>query len=247
VSIVVLLGWLYYSLKQSLNHMHIVILVILLLGLVVGPGFWVRRVMERYSKPADRYGYTGAEAARRLLDGQGLQQVAVEISETGDHYDPAARAVRLTAQNYQGGSLTAITIASHEVGHAMQDAQGFAPLKWRTRLVQWVSPVEKTGAVLMMATPLIIGLTRLPVAGLLMFLGGLLTLGSAVVIHLLTLPTEFDASFGRAMPLLKEQDVLYSSDEKHARRLLRAAAMTYVSASLMSLLNVARWWAILRR
>jgi hypothetical protein len=107
--------------------------------------------------------------------------------------------------------------------------------------------VEKTGAILMMATPLIIGITRAPVAGLLMVIGGLLTLGSAVAIHLLTLPTEFDASFGRALPLLKEQDVLYPSDERHARRLLKAAAMTYVSASLMSLLNIARWWAILRR
>ena len=80
-----------------------------------------------------------------------------------------------------------------------------------------------------------------------MVMAGLMTLGSAVVIHLLTLPTEFDASFGRALPLMKEQDVLYSSDEKHARRLLKAAAMTYVSASLMSLLNIARWFAILRR
>jgi Zn-dependent membrane protease YugP len=103
------------------------------------------------------------------------------------------------------------------------------------------------GAVLMMATPLIIGITRLPVAGLMMLTGGLLTLGSAVVIHLLTLPTEFDASFGRAMPLLRDQEVLYEVDEKHARRLLKAAALTYVSASLMSLLNVARWIAILRR
>ena len=107
--------------------------------------------------------------------------------------------------------------------------------------------VEKTGAVLMMATPIIIGLTRMPVAGLLMLLGGLLTLGSSVVIHLLTLPTEFDASFGRALPLMRRQDVLYEVDEPHARRLLRAAAMTYVAASLMSLLNVARWIAILRR
>ena len=155
--------------------------------------------------------------------------------------------VRLTAQNLDGRSLTAVTIAAHEVGHALQDAQGFAPLKLRTRLVKWVSPVEKTGAALLMATPLIIGLTRLPAAGLLMFLGGLLTLGSATVIHILTLPTEFDASFGRALPMLAEQKILRPADEPHARRLLRAAALTYVSASLMSLLNIARWWAILRR
>ena len=99
----------------------------------------------------------------------------------------------------------------------------------------------------MMATPLIIGLTRLPVAGALMLLGGFLTLGSAVAVHILTLPTEFDASFGRAMPMMEEQGVLFETDARHARKLLRAAAMTYVSASLMSLLNVARWWAILRR
>jgi Zn-dependent membrane protease YugP len=227
--------------------MHIVLILLILLALLVGPGVWVKRVMARYSRPADRYQRSGAETARHLLDALRLQDVAVEISESGDHYDPSARAVRLSAANYEGRSLTAVTVAAHEVGHALQDAQGFPPLKWRTRLVQWVGPVEKVGALLMMATPVIIGVTRLPVAGLLMFSGGVLTLGSAVAIHLLTLPTEFDASFGRAMPLLRKQNVLYPVDERHARRLLKAAAMTYVSASLMSLLNVARWIAILRR
>jgi len=227
--------------------MHVIVLLLILLALVLGPGLWVKRVMARYSSPADRYGRTGAETARQLLDALGLQSVAVETSDAGDHYDPADRVVRLSAANYGGKSLTAVTVAAHEVGHALQDAQGYAPLKMRTRLVQWLGPVEKTGAVLMMATPLIIGITRLPMAGLLMFTGGLLTLGSAVAVHLLTLPTEFDASFGRALPLLRRQGVLYEVDEKHARRLLQAAAMTYVSASLMSLLNVARWIAILRR
>ena len=227
--------------------MHIVILVILLIVAILGPGLWVRKVMERYSQPADRYPNSGGETARRLLDSLDLKQVGVEISDSGDHYDPEKKMVRLTAQNLDGHSLTAITIAAHEVGHALQDALGFAPLRMRTRLVKWVSPVEKTGAVLLMATPLIIGLTRLPAAGLLMFLGGLLTLGSAVVIHMLTLPTEFDASFGRALPMLAEQNILKPVDERHARKLLKAAALTYVSASLMSLLNIARWWAILRR
>ena len=143
--------------------------------------------------------------------------------------------------------MTATTIAAHEVGHALQDAEGYPPLKWRTRLVQWVGPVEKVGAMLLMATPLIVGVTRAPLAGVLMLFGGFLSLGSAVVIHLLTLPTELDASFGRALPLMERQGVLYQADERHARTLLKAAAMTYVSASLMSLLNVARWWAILRR
>jgi Zn-dependent membrane protease YugP len=227
--------------------MHIAILLILLLGLIIGPGIWVRRVMQRYSRPADRYERSGAETARALLDALGLQQVGVDVSEGGDHYDPLEKMVRLSPLNYKGCSLTAVTVAAHEVGHALQDAEGFAPLQWRTRMVKWLGPVEKTGALLMMATPVIIGVTRLPLAGLLMLLGGLLTLGSAVVIHLLTLPTEFDASYGRALPLMERHGVLYETDARHARRLLKAAALTYVSGALMSLLNVARWIAILRR
>lgn len=227
--------------------MHVLILIFALLLLIVGPGLWVKRTMARYHKPRERYEQTGGETARRLLDAHGLEAVSVEMTEAGDHYDPVDKSVRLTEANMAGKSLTAVTIAAHEVGHAVQDAEEFKPLIWRTRLVRWVSPIEKTGAVLMMATPLIIGITRLPVAGLLMFLGGLLTLGSAVVVHILTLPSELDASFGRAMPMLEQHGVLYASDERHARRLLKAAAMTYVSASLWSLLNIARWWAILRR
>lgn len=227
--------------------MHILIFMAVLLALVVGPHIWVRRVMERYSSPEDRYELSGGDAARRMLDEAGLHSVKVESTDLGDHYDPGEKVVRLSGQNFLSRSLTATSIAAHEVGHAVQDATGFAPLKWRTRLVKWVSPIEKTGAALMMATPLIIGFTRLPIAGLLMLLGGFLTLGSAVAVHILTLPTELDASFGRALPMLEERGMLYENDAPHARKLLKAAAMTYVSASLMSLLNIARWWAILRR
>ncbi len=227
--------------------MPYLIIILLLLAAVLGPSMWVSRIMSRYSKPVDRYLNSGGEVARRLLDELGLHEVGTEITEKGDHYDPEQRMVRLSRQNYEDCSLTAITIAAHEVGHALQHADGYLPLKWRTRLVRWVAPVEKTGAALLMATPLIIGITRAPIAGLLMATGGLLTLGSGVVMHLLTLPTELDASFGRALPLLKKHNLLAVRDEPHARRLLRAAALTYVAASLMSLLNVARWWAILRR
>jgi len=227
--------------------MPYLIIILVLLAAILGPSLWVSRIMSRYSKPVDRYPNSGGELARRLLDEVGLQEVGTEVTEKGDHYDPEQRVVRRSPQNYRGHSLTAITIAAHEVGHAVQHASGYPPLIWRTRLVRWVGPVEKTGAALLMATPLIIDITRAPVAGLLMMFGGFLTLGSGVVMHLLTLPTELDASFGRALPLLKKQNILAVPDEPHARRLLRAAALTYVSASLMSLLNVARWWAILRR
>ncbi|MEJ2534513.1 MAG: zinc metallopeptidase, partial [Gammaproteobacteria bacterium] len=90
-------------------------------------------------------------------------------------------------------------------------------------------------------------LLRVPSVTGLMILGGLLTLGAATLVHLVTLPTELDASFRRAMPMLKEDGILLPEDHGHARRILLAAAMTYVSVSLMSLLNIARWWALLRR
>jgi len=227
--------------------MHILIFILALLALIAGPGLWGKMVMQRYSKPADRYPFTGGELARQLLDSLDLHQVGTESTKAGDHYDPMEKMVRLTQHHYDGRSLTAVTIAAHEVGHAMQDASGYQPLKLRTQLVRWVSPVEKTGALLLMATPLIIAITRVPAAGLMMVMGGLLTLGSGAVIHFLTLPTEFNASFARALPLLKQQNILRPVDEPHSRRLLKAAALTYVSVALMSLLNIARWWTILRR
>lgn len=227
--------------------MHIAILILAILAILVGPGLWVKAVMKRYSRPQDRYDQTGSEVARQLLDANGLEGVGVESSRSGDHYDPTDRVIRLMPEHLEQRSLAAVTIAAHEVGHAVQDARGYAPLKWRTQLVRWLGPVEKIGAGVLMSTPLIIAVTRHPLAGLLAFAGGFLALGSGVAIHLMTLPTEFDASFNRALPMLKKHGLLYRADAPHARKLLRAAAMTYVSASLMSLLNVARWWTILRR
>lgn len=227
--------------------MQFLVVITVFLAILLGPNLWVRRVMHRYSRPEDRYGGTGAQLARTLLENLGLPDVRVEETEQGDHYDPQDRVVRLTASNFHGRSLTAVTVAAHEVGHALQDAEGFAPLRARTRMVLLGRHAERLGAGLLMASPLIGLATRAPLVTGLMFLGGLLSLGSTAIIHLVTLPTEFDASFGRALPLLKKGDYLHQPDYPHARRLLKAAALTYVSASLMSLLNVARWWAILRR
>lgn len=227
--------------------MHVILIIVLFLGLIIGPGLWVRTVMARYSRPAKRYQVSGGELARQLLDGLDLQDVVTEQTERGDHYDPRARAVRLSPDNFAGRSLTAITVAAHEVGHAIQHARGFRPLIWRTRLVVWVAPIEKVGAGLLMTAPFLAAMVRNPGIGLLTFVGGLATLGTATAVHALTLPTEFDASFARALPLLHRRRVLHPGDERGARRILMAAALTYVAASLTSLLNIARWWAIIRR
>lgn len=226
--------------------MHLLLLAFVVLAVVFGPGLWVRRVMQRYREPADRYAGTGADLAVHLLKRYDLAHVRVERADAGDHYDPHEKAVRLTPANYDNRSLTAITVAAHEVGHALQDAQGFAPLRWRTRLVRATHNAERVGAALLMASPFLGMLTRAPGIGIMTFLGGILSLGSSAVVHLITLPTEFDASFVRALPIL-HRDYLAEADRPHARRILMAAALTYVAASLMSLLNIARWWAILRR
>ena len=230
----------------KLTDVHVVILILLLLGLVFGPGLWVRRVMSKYARPPDRYPHTGREMARMLLDSLGLHHVIVEESEIGDHYDPIDKAVRLTPDKFAGRSLTAVTVAAHEVGHAMQDRDGYAPLRLRTRLVKHAQYAEKIGAGILVVAPFAALAMRAPPVGLLMMLGGLLSLGTAALVHLVTLPTEFNASFARAYPMI-EAGYLKAVDKPHAKRLLRAAALTYVAASLMSLLNVARWIAILRR
>ncbi len=227
--------------------MPIVLGLIVVLVLVFGPGIWVQRVLSRYSRPENRYGGTGAELARHLLDAHGLDTVKVEATESGDHYDPEEKAVRLTPDKFSGRSLTAITVAAHEVGHALQDHNRYPPLRWRTRLVKATRGVERIGAGVLILSPFLGIATRLPSLGLITFAAGLMTLGTAALVHLVTLPTEFDASFGRALPLLDEHRILKKVDRPHARRLLTAAALTYVSASLMSLLNIARWMAILRR
>ena len=227
--------------------MLLVVIVAVVLILVFAPGLWVRKVLRRYSEPVDRYAGTGAELARHLLDAHGLHTVRVEATEAGDHYDPDAKAVRLTPDKFDGRSLTAITVAAHEVGHALQDHEEYPPLRMRTRLVKATRGVERIGAGVLMISPFLGLATRVPAIGLITFGAGLLTLGTSALVHLVTLPTEFDASFNRALPVLDRHKVLKTVDRPHARKLLNAAALTYVSASLMSLLNIARWLAILRR
>ena len=226
-----------------------VVLVLLVIAAIAIPGIWVKRVLRKYSEPADRYRDkgSGAELARHLLDRFELQHVAVEETPVGDHYDAEAQAVRLTQGNYHGHSLTAITVAAHEVGHAIQDARDEQIFRNRQRLAKLAIRGQQFGSVFMLAAPVVLMVTRAPGLGLL-FLGvaiGSMLLGTLV--HLVTLPVEFDASFRKALPILADGEYLHEGDLPHANRILKAAAFTYVAASLMSLLNLGRWLAVLRR
>ncbi|MGM0412392.1 MAG: zinc metallopeptidase [Pseudomonadota bacterium] len=218
----------------------------LLLALLFGPQWWVRWVMRRHSRPLERLPGTGGELAHHLVDRFGLDGVAVETTESGDHYDPEAHTIRLTPDVHDGRSLTAVAIAAHEFGHALQHHRGYAPLLWRGRLVSAAGAAQRVGSGALMALPVVGAVTRSPALMVLCAVVGIAGLAAGVAVHLLTLPVETDASFGRALPILREGEYIRPEEERKVRSVLRAAALTYVAAALGSLLNLARWWTLLR-
>ena len=228
--------------------MPFLLLLLLLVLLLFGPQWWVKSVLQRYHRHDEPFPGTAGQLARHLLDRFGLSDVGVEAAEvgTGDHYDPVQRMVRLGADKLDRRTLTAVVTAAHEVGHAIQHAGGYPAFRWRMRLVQLAQVSEKAGSFLYFAVPLLALVTRAPSVGLLLFLLGLASTGVAVLIQLVTLPVEWDASFSRAMPILEAG---YLQPEQHAaaRRILRACALTYVAASLAGLLNFWRWMRLVRR
>lgn len=214
---------------------------LVLLALIVLPELWVMSVLHRHSKPRPNLPQTGGEFARHLLDGMRLINVKVEETVLGDHYHPLAKAVRLKPEHFHGRSLTALVIAAHEVGHAMQDATGYAPLQNRTRMAVSVNYIQRAGTLLVFASPILVVLLRNPAVIGLGIAAGILMNLSAVIMHAVTLPVEFDASFNRALPLLQHGRLIAREDMGAARHILTAAAYTYVAAALISLINVARW------
>lgn len=227
--------------------MPYLILLLLILALVFGPQWWAQWTFRRYRQERDDIPGTGAELARHLLSKMNIENVGVETTEKGDHYDPEALMVRLSPANHDGRSLTAVAVAAHEVGHAIQHHRQESLLETRSRLIRSAQLAQQIGAGLMFAIPVIAALTRMPQSGLLLFLVGIASMGMATLVHLVTLPVEWDASFHKALPLLSHGRYISPRDEVAVRRILRAAALTYVAASLASLLNLARWFHFLRR
>jgi uncharacterized protein len=224
--------------------MIIVGLVIFLL-LIFGPQFWVKWTMRTYAAERPGMPGTGGELARHLLDDAGLKDVKVDITADGrDHYSPEDKAVRLSDANFQGKSITAVAVAAHEVAHAVQDRDGYVPLMLRQRLVRKTIIVERIGSIILMATPLVFALVRSPSVLLLEITAAIGIFASSILIHIVTLPTEFDASFKKALPVL--ENYLPPEEMPGARAVLRAAAFTYVAGALISLMNFGRWFRILR-
>jgi Zn-dependent membrane protease YugP len=220
--------------------------VLLLLAIVFGPQLWVRSVLRRHAADRPDLPGTGGELARHLLDLGGLKDVPVEIAPAGDHYDPVDRVVRLAQANHDGRSITAVAVAAHETAHALQHADGNPLIANRVRLAAIVRQIEIAAAVVLAAAPVVAALARSPALLAVQAAVVVILLVSRVLMHLATLPLELDASFGRALPILDKGRFLAPDDLPGARKVLRAAALTYVASALVTLLDVTRLFRTLR-
>ena len=221
--------------------------LLILLALIFGPSLWVKFVMKRYSKDKPEMPGSGGELAEHLIERFSLKDVEVEVTELGDHYDPVEKKVRLLREHYESKSLTAVAIAAHEVGHAIQDQQGDKRLATRTKMIPVADKVARWSAAIISLSPVIGIITRHPMPFSLVLLLGLSGFIARMMVHAVTLPIEFDASFSKALPVLREGGYVSKADESAVSRILRAAALTYVSAALADILNLGRWIAILLR
>ena len=200
----------------------------------------VNTTFKKYSKIRSMRGITGAEAARRVLDANGLQHIRIEQipGNLTDHYDPRTRTLRLSDATYNSTSVAALGVAAHECGHAIQDQKQYGPLVLRSTLV----PAANIGSQLswpIFFAGLIFSIQPLVTAGIILFC-------LAVLFQLVTLPVEFNAS-SRALEILDQGGILGSQEMDGARKVLRAAAMTYVAALASSLLQLLRLILIARR
>lgn len=220
--------------------------VLALLLLIFGPQFWVQWALRKHSAERDDLPGTGGELARHLLDEAGLESVAIEETEAGDHYDPDTRTVRLTPGFLNGKSVAAVAVATHEVSHAIQHAREEPGFMRRMAVVARVIWIDRIGSIILLSAPLLAFLVKAPVLLAVQIALGVILLLVRVAVHLVTLPIEYDASFRKALPILEERRYLSAADLPAARHVLKAAAWTYVASALATLLDVMRWFRVIR-
>lgn len=210
---------------------YILVIIGFLLATFASTG--VQSAFGKYSKVKSSRSITGAEAARKILDDNGLYNIRVEhvAGSLSDHYDPTANVIRLSDSTYASDSVAAIGVAAHEAGHAVQHAVGYAPIKFRNAIVPAVNICSRLSMPIFILG-LILGAAGLANVGIVLFAG-------ALVFQLVTLPVEFDAS-RRALKILNTSAMLDEQELRGAKKVLSAAAMTYVAAALASALQLLR-------
>lgn len=210
---------------------YILVIIGFVFAMVASTG--VQSAFNKYSKVKSYRGYTGADAARKILDDNGLYNVRIEYisGSLSDHFDPKSNVIRLSDATYSDSSVAAIGVAAHEAGHAVQYAVGYAPIKVRNAIVPAVN-LCSTLSMPLFLLGLILGATGLVNLGILLFSG-------ALVFQVVTLPVEFNAS-RRAVTILNQSAMLEEDELKGAKKVLSAAAMTYVAAVISSALQLLR-------
>ncbi len=211
----------------------------------IGPGLllsalaamWVKSAFARWSQVGTRSGVSGADVAARILQQNGIRDVRIEPVDgfLSDHYDPREKVLRLSSGVYSGKSIASIGVAAHEVGHAVQHARGYAPLRFRSALVPVASVGSNLSWILIMVGLVLGGVTTS--VGALAVWSGIILFSGALLFTLVTLPVEFDAS-ARALWTLEEGGYLRNDEMAGARSVLRAAAMTYVAAAITAVLQL---------
>lgn len=209
------------------------ILVIFGFILAAFASYGVQAAFKKYSNVKNFRHYTGYDAARKILDDNGLYDIKVEhiSGNLSDHFDPRANVIRLSDATYSSDSVAAIGVAAHEAGHAVQHATGYAPIKLRNSIVPVVN-ICSTLSMPLFIIGLLLGASGLANLGIILFSGALL-------FQIITLPVEFNAS-RRAIKILSSSYMLDEEELKGAKKVLTAAAMTYVAAALASLLQLLR-------
>ncbi len=219
----------------------------LILLLIFGPQFWIKRTLKIHSVSRPDLPGTGGELAEHLIERFRLEGVTVHKGNEGDdYYDPEEKIVSLSPGHFDGRSIAAVSVAAHEVGHALQHKEQHAGFMLRQKRIRTAIAIERFSAIALMITPLLFLLTRIPQSTLITVVIGVVGMLAVVWMQCVNLPVERDASFNKALPILAE-GYLSDSDLPAAHAVLQAAAMTYVAAALASLLNLGRWIAVLRR
>jgi uncharacterized protein len=205
--------------------------LILIVGALISgaAALWVRSSYSKYSKQVSASGLTGAQAARMILDRNGLHNVRVEPvpGQLTDHYDPRSKAVRLSESNYSKNSIAGVSVAAHECGHAIQDATGYAPMKLRSGLFPIVNFSSQIWPIAFLLGIIGLGTFWIQLAVVLF--------AAVLVFHIVTLPVEINAST-RAYGILTRYGILSSREAGGTKRVLTAAAFTYIAAALTAVL-----------
>lgn len=207
--------------------------------------FKVQGNFRRYSNVRSMRGLTGAQAARRMLDAAGLNDVSIEQihGSLTDHYDPRSRVLRLSQTVYGVNSVAAVSVACHEAGHAIQHAEEYTPLLMRNNIVPVVNFASR------LSWPLIlVGIMLGTASGIgdTLFMVGVIAFLAVILFHAITLPVEFNAS-SRALTQMESLGLIMDEEQRGARKVLRAAAMTYVASLAMAILNLLRILALRNR